>query len=346
MTLKVKFVSKNPMRAFQLRTAKSAYAHINYTQDPKARDYDWLVVYDDLPPEGDERFPMNCENLDCPPENTILLTYEPSSVKVYGHDYTHQYGIVLTSHEAALLAHPFRRDAPPVGMWYYGDDTDVAAHPSPPNKSEALSLFMSAKADKHTMHALRYRLLEACRSHFGASAEYFGWQERYVEKKAEGLDPFRYTIAVENHIGPHHWTEKLSDAFLGHCLPFYAGCPNAAEYFPEGSFVAIDMRDPEEAISKIEAAMRNGLYEKSLPAIVEARRRVIEEYTLPNIIGAAILEATELPIERRFHPSNGGVILSRRRCRLQHPLAVLRYGYEKVRNRRYFARQNKQLHQN
>ena len=51
-------------------------------------------------------------------------------------------------------------------------------------------------------------------------------------------------IAVENHIAPHHWTEKLSDSFLGYCLPFYIGCPNAADYFPEQSFIGLDIEDP------------------------------------------------------------------------------------------------------
>ena len=53
------------------------------------------------------------EELACPQSQTILLTYEPSSVKFYGRDYVNQFGSVLTSHEPEILKHPidilFRR---------------------------------------------------------------------------------------------------------------------------------------------------------------------------------------------------------------------------------------------
>ena len=111
---------------------------------------------------------------------------------------------------------------------------------------------------------------------------------RHVEKKAECLDHYRYTIAVENHVGPHHWTEKLSDSFLGYCLPFYFGCPNATAYFPEESFIPIDIENPRAAADTIREAMAGGEYKRRLPAIVEARRRVIEEYNLANVVGDMI----------------------------------------------------------
>ena len=66
---------------------------------PDARNYDWLVVYDDLP-----RFiGMTEEPLACPPENTLLITSEPSGVKVYGRSFVRQFGHVLTSQEPIAL---------------------------------------------------------------------------------------------------------------------------------------------------------------------------------------------------------------------------------------------------
>ena len=73
-----------------------------FTFDPDARDYDWLVVYDDLPPVAGERFSDRVEVLACPPGNTLLITTEPSSIKTYGSAYTAQFGHVLTSQEAAF----------------------------------------------------------------------------------------------------------------------------------------------------------------------------------------------------------------------------------------------------
>ncbi len=346
MVTRVKFISKNPLAPFQLELPAPPFEDIVYTQDPEATDYDWLVVYDDLPPLADERFSKRQEILSCPRENTILITYEPASVKVYGHDYTHQYGVVLTSHAPHELAHPARRDVPPVGIWYYGDDTDMAHLPTPPEKNYDLSIFMSAKADSHTVHALRYNFFEASRDYFGDRATYFGRQYNYVEKKATGLDGFKYTLALENHIGPHHWTEKLSDAYLGYCMPIYDGCSNLDDYFPADSYLKIDMRDPAEAFRQIEAAIADDVYRKALPSIVEARRRVIEDYNLPMMIGQAIRAAEQATASSRYIPNNGGRIISRRARRLKTPFSALRYAYEKIKSRINFYRQNRAYRQN
>ncbi len=346
MVTRVKFISKNPLAAFQLELPAPAFEHILYTQDPEVTDYDWLVVYDDLPPIAGERFSRREEILSCPPENTILLTYEPASVKVYGHDYTHQYGLVLTSHAPSELPHPGRRDMPPVGIWDYGDDTDMLRLPMAPQKTGDLSIFMSAKADAHTVHALRYNFFEASRDYFADRATYFGRQYNYVDKKATGLDDYKYTLALENHIGPHHWTEKLSDAYLGYCMPIYDGCSNLEDYFPADSYIKIDMRDPAAAFATIDAAMASGAYEAALPSIVEARRRVIEEYNLPMMIGRAIAEAEKAAASARFIPDNGGRIISRRARRLKTPIAALRYATEKVLSRFNFYRQNRAYRQN
>lgn len=345
MVTRVKIVSKNPLAPFQLELPAPGFEHIVYTQDPETQSYDWLVVYDDLPPLGDERFSKRQEVLACPNENTILLTYEPASVKIYGYDYTHQFGTVLTSHSPQDLKHPGRRDMPPVGIWYYGDEKDMARVPQAPAKKSDLSIFMSAKADKHTVHALRYRFFEASRDYFGDRATYFGRQYNYVDKKASGLDDFKYTLALENHIGPHHWTEKLSDAFLGYCLPFYDGCTNLDAYFPRDSYIKIDMRDPRAAFKEIEAAIQRDAYASALPSIIEARRRVIEEFNLPMMIGRAITEAEQALDGARYIPNNQGRIISRRARRLQTPFSALRYAYEKTQSRINFYRQNQAYRQ-
>ena len=48
---------------------------------------------------------------------------------------------------------------------------------------------------------------------------------------------------------PSYWTEKLADAYLGYALPVVSGPNNLAEWFPEESFVPIDIDDPARAKS-------------------------------------------------------------------------------------------------
>jgi len=72
-----------------------------FISDPFARNYDWLVVMDDL----SSILPDLREELACPRKNTILVTSEPSSVTRYGKAFAAQFGQVLTSQEEWALPH-------------------------------------------------------------------------------------------------------------------------------------------------------------------------------------------------------------------------------------------------
>ena len=332
--IRVKLVSKNPIERAHFTDLPNRYPELEFVLDPTERSYDWFVVYDDLPSSRGERFPVNREVLSCPGQNTILMTYEPSSVKFYGDDYTSQFTYVLTSHEPAMLPHAGRHEAPPVGKWYYGGVADALRHTSPPEKHAMICIFLSAKRMNHTLHGRRFEFQETM-TRLLPEIDVYGKGVRYVEKKAECLDRYRYTIAVENHVCPHHWTEKLSDSFLGYCLPFYSGCPDAAAYFPEESFIPIDMEDPQAAAETIREAMAGDEYERRLPAIVEARRRVLEEYNIANVVGNVIAEAAA---GKRITPITGRSckrrIYSRRLAIRQGPVQLLRYVFGKFRAKR------------
>ena len=323
--IRIKFVSKNPIEHAHFTELPNRHPEMEFVLDPAARDYDWFVVYDDLPRSRGERFPVARETLACPARNTILMTYEPSSVKFYGDDYANQFAHVLTSHEPDVLSHAGRHDAPPVGKWFYGSVADALRHSSPPEKDAEVCIFLSAKRMSHTLHARRFAFQKTL-TRLLPELDVYGRGIRHVEKKAECLDRYRYTVAVENHVGPHHWTEKLSDSFLGYCLPFYSGCPDAAAYFPRESFIPIDMDDPRAAADTIREAVAGDEYRRRLPAIDEARRRVLEEYNLANVVGDVIAEGSGRgspgpTIDRSCRPQ----IHSRRLVTSRRPGAFLRY---------------------
>lgn len=335
--IKIKIMSKNPMQVFQFTELPQIYPQVEFVLDPAAEDFDWLVVYDDLPKTGNERLPLRTEDVACGKARTALITYEPSSIKYFGRDYTDQFGLILTSHDAAALPHPNRRAMPPVGMWFYGGSEQVNAQPQVPEKPDLLSVFGSKKRQKHSLHLRRFEFLNEAIAELGDLISVYGNGFHYVEHKAEALDSFKYHLAVENHIGPHHWTEKLSDAFLGYSLPFYVGCPNAAEYFPEEAFIPIDIRDTKKACDTIRAAIADNAFEKRLPAIIEARRRVIEDYNLGNMVAKHIIEADE---KLGAVPRMPTRIKSRHTLMRSGLLVFLRYALGKIRarahNRRYW----------
>ena len=298
-------------------------------------DYDWLVVYDDLPAQQGEKLPLTSEPVRSSPDRSILLTYEPASIKFYGDDYVRQFAHVLTSHDEAMLKHPNRHAMPPVGIWYYGDQSDVDDLPVAPEKTHHLSVFYSGKTMQHSLHDCRYQFITGLMARLGDELDVFGRGYRPVEKKRLALDQYRYHIAVENHQSDHHWTEKLSDCYLGYCMPIYAGCGNVDAYFPGGSFIRVDPRDVDGAVEVIQRAIQEGAYEKNAAAIQQARRLVLKEYSLGYLLSEYILAAENTMQQAPLKHVGSAVIHSRHLLMRKWPLAFLRYALGKIRSRLY-----------
>lgn len=332
--IRIKVMTTIPIRTFlhQVPGGVPAWGRCQFSFDPNERDYDWLVVYDDLSAKRGESRSQRREQLACPREHTMLTTSEPSTIKHYGNAYTAQFGHVLTSQAEWALPHLHRIHSQAGLHWFYGlgrertqPFEDMAAHP-PVAKGADLAMVFSAKKMRHTLHQRRNNFMRYLMEHMPEMTVY-GRGMRPLDDKAEALDAYRYSIAIENYIGPHHWTEKLADAFLGHTLPFYAGCTNAADYFPAESFIPIDIHDPEGAVWIICQAIADHEYEKRLPAIQEARRLVLFEHNFFALISRIIEERHTGPAPAGDY----GVIYSRHALRAQSPLNGLRDVYGKAR---------------
>lgn len=334
--IRVKLMSRSPAGHWlhQLPHGNARWGRCEYLFDRDARDYDWLVVYDDIPPGKNETRDGSSEALACAASNSMLVTTEPSSIKTYGNSFTRQFGVVLTSQEEWALPHPQRIYSQPALHWFYGVGAqriisfdEMASHP-PAAKTRDLSMVFSPKSMRHTLHWRRHEFMQRLMVSL-PEMDVFGRGARPLDDKAEALDAYRYHVAIENYIGPHHWTEKLADSFLGMTLPFYAGCPNAADYFPSESFIPIDMKDPIGAARIIRQAIMDNEYEKRLPAIVEARRRVLFEYNFFAVVSREI--------EKRHFPDSQtgdfGVIYSRHALRKKSVLLGLQDMYGKARAR-------------
>ncbi|MBC8012045.1 MAG: glycosyltransferase, partial [Burkholderiales bacterium] len=296
MPITVKFLTKHhggKNSASWLRMTpgfSGAWGHCRFDLDPALDHYDWLVVYDDLPASRPR------EPLACPPARTILVTNEPPSIKLYEPAYTRQFGHVLTSQSAADLPHPGRVEHPSTLLWYYGlhrdhrRDLDTLRAGPLPAKTADFSTVCSSKRQGHTLHRLRFDFTQALKKRL-PGLEIYGHGVHPVDDKTQALDAYRLHLVFENHYAPAHWTEKLADAYLAGCLPFYHGCPDAERWFPADSLIRIDPRDVEATARRIEAAIAGDEYSRRLPAILEARRRVLEEYNLFAVLARLISAA-------------------------------------------------------
>ncbi len=336
--IRVKFVSRGAGGARvqrwtrQFPGSRPVWGRCEFIFDNDVRDYDWFVAYDDLPPFARERFSRRIETLACPRARTLLITGEPSSVKLYGDAFLAQFGVILTSQETCLIRHPGAVFSQAGLRWYYGigKETlrtfDELAQNPPERKTKDLSTVCSSKQQRHTLHHARYTFIQNLKARL-PELDIFGHGVRDMDDKAEALDPYRYHIAIENHVAPHHWTEKLADSFLGLTLPFYHGCPNAADYFPPESFIPINIHDAEGAATIIRRALANNEYEKRLPAIRVARRRVLENYNLFAVLSHII----ERPAPPPPASATAALLYSRHQLRRARPLTAVHFAWESLR---------------
>ncbi len=246
--------------------------------EPSDEPVDGWVVYDTL------REPITQR---CPPQNTLLITGEPESVRRYRPRFTGQFAQVWSSQRNIQHPHLTRRNE---GQhWHYGMRPSLA-HGGPlhyddllqlaaPQKSKMISVICSNKALTPD-HQQRLQFVDALRQHFGTQIDFLGRGFQPVEDKADAIWPYRYHIVLENDHTEHFMTEKISDAFLGWSYPIYFGGPEAYYRFPEGSFTAIDIYQPEQAISIIGDVLAGDTYTAALPQLAVARQAVLQRHNL------------------------------------------------------------------
>lgn len=318
----------------QLPDAAPVLGGCEFVFDPQCREYDWLAVYDRFPSVAGERFSMWREELACPPENTVFLTVEPSSIKSYEPTFLRQFGHVLTGHEPWSIDQPGVIRSQPGLKWFYGDGgasvktLDEMLAEAPPEKTLDLSTVCSSKKQKHTLHRKRYDFTQRLKAEL-PGLDIFGHGVRPMKDKAEALDAYRYHIAIENHRCDHHWTEKVSDAFLGWTLPIYYGCTNLADYFPAGSFIEIDIDDFDKTLATIRETIAANTYAERIGLITEARRLVLDRYNLFAVL-ARIAEGDGRPEPN--HPRSD-IILSRHALRKSGIGNMIGYALDRVRRK-------------
>lgn len=108
--------------------------------------------------------------------------------------------------------------------------------------------------------------------------------------KYDGLLDYMYHFACENSFIEDYFTEKITDALFAECLCFYDGCPNINQYIDSRSFLQIDVRKPYSSLEKIEKAICDNQWKRSIKFIREQKLRLKTVLNPVNIIWLAVME--------------------------------------------------------
>ncbi len=235
-----------------------------------------------------------------PKSRTLLLTTEPHGIYEYPKSYCMQFGTVMACQPELKLPSECGTRVlytPAVLPWFVGgvfgingcsmamDREDISS--AAPKKEKLISVITSRKAFTKG-HIDRLRFVNKLNEFFGDRVDIFGAGFRKFDDKWEAIAPYKYHIVIENTEGDYYWTEKLADCYLAGAYPLYHGCTNIGEYFPEGAYTQINVRDFDSVARLIDGLEREGLYENRKHLLEESKKRVLSRYNMFNLIADAI----------------------------------------------------------
>ncbi len=174
--------------------------------------------------------------------------------------------------------------------WHFQHDWQYLSQLSIPQKTKNISCIAS-NLKQLKGHRLRTGFVNMLRKKM-PQIDFFGRGIHFLPDKLDGLLPYRFSIAIENTSAPYYFTEKINDCFLTYTVPLYYGCKNVGKYFPEKSFIHLDINKPRQAINKIQKVIEDNDWENRLDALKEARDLVLNKYQ-PLAGAAAIFREME-----------------------------------------------------
>ncbi len=241
-------------------------------------------------------------------KNIIYMQQEPPEIKYPSNNILDHCKVALTFFK---LEHKVPQVyAPPALQWTY----DISAKLVPgkghvyekvnnnflsdllfapiPKKKKICSIIVSSKKMIEG-HKRRVSFVEKLKLKFNDEIDIFGFGYNTIENKRDAIDPYHYSIALENTRKNNWWTEKIADVFLGYTCPIYYGCSNINDFFDRGALVNINIEKEDEALNIIEKAIQNTQI-INMRNIIEARRAILLDYNMLYLISIAINRYEEI----------------------------------------------------
>lgn len=165
------------------------------------------------------------------------------------------------------------------------EDASIGIH----EKSKMTSFIYSNKTQLPG-HQVRFVVAKFLNSK-NHDIESYGRGCRPIERKADALKDYRFSIAIENSSAENYFTDKILDCFVTGTVPIYWGCPNVAQYFnPKGIIFFHTLEDLDNTLNRLTPQM----YENMLPAIKENFEKAKYYMRLDDIVIDTIREEFNL----------------------------------------------------
>jgi len=252
------------------------WGNIQFTED-EVDECDYLIVLN----KSNKNIGVKCYS-----ENIWAIIQEPP-VKGFkklhkGKKYFHRVYTSNNKLKDSKYIHSY-----PALPWHVNKSYDELKRMKCPQKDKVISCISSNKAYLKG-HQRRLYFIDKIKNKI--EFDLFGKGIRELKEKWDGLETYKYSIAIENFSNKFYWSEKISDCFLAWTMPVYYGCTNINEYFPDEAIINIDINNPKESIEIIKEAVSNNLWKKNYDAITYARELTLEKYNFFSFVTKEILD--------------------------------------------------------
>jgi len=168
----------------------------------------------------------------------------------------------IFTHSKELLDLDPRFKFAPVG-------THWIKEPAVMEKSKDVSMIASNKI-MCLGHAIRHGWIQRLHD----KVNFFGRGFKEISEKEQGLNDYRFSVAIENCSVPNYFTEKIGDCFATGTIPIYIGCSNIGQFFNTDGIIKLDHELDFNSLTE-------ELYLSKLDAVKDNFER-IQKYEIPE----------------------------------------------------------------
>lgn len=240
----------------------------------------------------------------------FFISGEPPLVKSYSDQFLEVFDHIISAHSISDNKNHNDQQALP---WYFGYNFEKKRSAytfeelqsmSIPTKSLDVS-FITSNRRFLPGHAKRMKFLNQLQSQLKDQIDFYGKGINEIDDKAAALLQYKFSICIENSSIDDYWTEKIADSFLAYTIPIYCGCKNLNKYFPENSYISIDINNVEDSIVKIKELLNHSdnQYNERFSALLDARNLLLHKYNIFPFIISYINKYVDLDSENIIETS-------------------------------------------